>query len=54
MAYQSSKGIVESDELFTRITSNVIAGLDYQYAANRGTKLRLAHAINSAITRRLT
>jgi predicted XRE-type DNA-binding protein len=52
MASQSAKTMNEPDETITRGTGNVFADLGYVDAAERQTKMRLAHAINDIIVRR--
>ena len=42
----------QADQAITRGTGNVFADLGYADAAERQTKLRLAHAINGVIMRR--
>jgi predicted XRE-type DNA-binding protein len=52
MANPRAEAIRKADEAVTRGSGNVFADLGYPDAEERQTKLRLAHAINSVITRR--
>jgi predicted XRE-type DNA-binding protein len=52
MASRTAGTTNESEEAITRGTGNVFADLGYPDAAERQTKLRLAHAINEVIARR--
>lgn len=55
MTNQSAEHTNSPDESIVRGTGNVFADLGYADADERQTKLRLAHAINSVMTRqRLT
>src|ERR1700732_1952846 len=53
MARRSAKTVNDADDAITRGTGNVFADLGYADAEERQTKLRLAHAINGVIARRL-
>ena len=52
MANPRAEAIRKADEAVTHGSGNVFADLGYPDAEERQTKLRLAHAINSVITRR--
>ena len=52
MANQGVETMNRADETMTYGTGNVFADLGYPDAEERQTKLRLAHAINTVISRR--
>lgn len=52
MANQGADQVKDVEDDITRGTGNVFADLGYPDADERQTKLRLAHAINAAISRR--
>lgn len=52
MASRSAEWTNEAEDAITRGTGNVFADLGYPDAAERQTKVKLAHAINDVITRR--
>lgn len=52
MASRNEEMIADDEETITRGSRNVFADLGYSDAAERQTKLRLAHAINGLIARR--